>query len=115
MRCMSISIAIAILRRPTAKQAKAVYQFLDSNSFSPMHKRHCLSAPNYDLQGKSLDTKNCWRGPVLINTNWRLMKGVERPGFEEKVMPVRHDVIELASAFTLYPTALNPRRWRTQR
>lgn len=80
---------------PTAEQAKAIYQFLDSNSFCPMHERHCFSVPNYDLQGEYLDTKNYWRGPVWINTNWLLMKGLERYGFEEKVMSVRHDIIEL--------------------
>ncbi|MCG8368674.1 MAG: hypothetical protein MJA27_35730 [Pseudanabaenales cyanobacterium] len=80
---------------PTAEDAQTVYQFLDSNSFCPMHQRHCFSIPNYDLQGEYLDTKNYWRGPVWINTNWLLMKGLERYGFNEKVISVRHDIIEL--------------------
>ena len=42
-----------------------------------------------------MDTKNYWRGPVWINTNWLLMKGLERYGFKEKVTSVRHDIIEL--------------------
>ncbi|MDJ0898525.1 MAG: trehalase family glycosidase [Xenococcus sp. MO_188.B8] len=80
---------------PTKENAQSIYHFLESNSFCPMHNHSCFSIPNYDLQGEYLDPKNYWRGPVWINTNWLLMKGLERYGFKEKAESVREDIIEL--------------------
>ncbi len=82
---------------PTTEQANRIYQSLESNSFCSMHNDHCFSIPNYDLKGKELDTRNYWRGPVWINTNWLLMQGLKRYGFHQKARSVRRDIIELVS------------------
>jgi len=80
---------------PTQKQTQLIYKFLDSNSFCPMHNKYCFSIPNYDLKGFYFDTKNYWRGPVWINTNWLLREGLRRYGFKEKVKSIGQDIIEL--------------------
>ncbi len=80
---------------PTQEMAHTLYQFLESNSFCTMHNNTCFSIPNYNLQGEYLNTANYWRGPVWINTNWLLMKGLYRYGFHEKAMSVQEDIIEL--------------------
>ncbi len=84
---------------PAQKQANRIYQFLDSNSFCAMHNDRCFSVPNYNLQGKSLEPTNYWRGPVWINTNWLLMHGLRRYGFLEKAESVRQDIIELVRRY----------------
>jgi len=80
---------------PTGEQAQAVYKFLDDASFCPMHDGSCFSVPSYNLQADYTDTTNYWRGPVWINVNWLLMRGLERYAFDEKAKSVRHDIIEL--------------------
>jgi hypothetical protein len=80
---------------PTQEEAARMYRYLESNSFCPMHDGNCFSIPNYNLQGQYLDTTNYWRGPVWINTNWLLMHGLGRYGFEEKKGSVGNDILEL--------------------
>lgn len=80
---------------PSQEQAKIMYQFLESNSFCTMHNDHCFSIPNYNLDGEYLEPANYWRGPVWINTNWLLMQGLRRYGFQAKARSVRADIIEL--------------------
>ncbi|MDA2918790.1 glycoside hydrolase [Desulfobacterota bacterium AH_259_B03_O07] len=80
---------------PTQEEAQIMYDFLDSNSFCPMHDATCFSIPNYNLEGDYIDTKNYWRGPVWINTNWLLMDGLRRYGFNEKADNVKHDIVDI--------------------
>lgn len=80
---------------PTSEQAQVMYDFLESNAFCRMDDHRCFSIPNYDLGGGSLDTSNYWRGPVWINTNWLLLQGLRRYGFQEKAENVKRDIITL--------------------
>ena len=80
---------------PTSEQAQAIYDFLESHAFCSMEDHRCFSIPNYNLEGDYLDTSNYWRGPVWINTNWLLLQGLSRYGFQEKAESVRRDMITL--------------------
>ena len=82
---------------PTQQEAQVIYRYQESNSFCSMHNDYCFSIPNYNLEGDYLDTKNYWRCPVWINTNWLLMQGLLRYGFRQKAESVRQDIIELVS------------------
>jgi hypothetical protein len=86
---------------PTSEQAQRIYRELDDHAFCSMKgqiqegEKRCFSIPNYNLEGDSLDTSNYWRGPVWINTNWLLLQGLRRYGFQEKAERVREDMIDL--------------------
>lgn len=84
---------------PTDEQSKLIYKYLESKSFCSMHDANCFSIPNYNLEGDYFDTKNYWRGPVWINTNWLLKEGLKRYGFKDKADHVRYDIIELVQTW----------------
>jgi hypothetical protein len=82
---------------PSEAEAAVLFRFLESRSFCSMHDGACFSIPNYNVEGAYFDAKNYWRGPVWINTNWLLMQGLYRYGFDAKAVSVRHDILELVA------------------
>ncbi len=42
------------------------------------------AGPSYDRYGYGFSTDRYWRGPVWINVDWMLMRGLERYGFDEQ-------------------------------
>ena len=85
---------------PTSEEARLMCEFLDSHAYctrkGTSQDQRCFSIPNYNLvEGSELDTSNYWRGPVWINTNWLLLQGLRRYGFQGKAESVRADMIEL--------------------
>ena len=84
---------------PTADEAKVLYSFLESKAFCSLSDDRCYSIPNYNLEGDLLDASNYWRGPVWINTNWLLLQGLRRYGFQEKAERVKSDMIRLVKQF----------------
>ena len=55
------------------------------------------SSPDYD-------PRNYWRGPVWINVNWFLIRGLERYGFRDEADQLRRLTLELVehSGFSEY-------------
>ena len=84
---------------PTADEAKVLCRFLESKAFCSLSDERCYSIPNYNLEGDLLDASNYWRGPVWINTNWLLLQGLRRYGFQEKAERVKSDMIRLVKQF----------------
>lgn len=91
----AMSFLPLLSRSPSAEQTRELYDKLETCSFCPMHEDSCFSIPNYDMEGEEFDPDNYWRGPVWININWLLMKGLKRHGYQEKFRSVRADIIEL--------------------
>jgi glycogen debranching enzyme len=58
------------------------------------------------------DPRNYWRGPVWINVNWFMIRGLERYGFESEADHLRRLTLDLVSrsGFTEYyePTTGEP-------
>lgn len=52
-------------------------------------------APSYDRHGYGYSPEKYWRGPVWINTNWLLMHGLNRYGYEEQAKKLRDTIVEL--------------------
>ncbi len=84
---------------PSESQAQRLYDFLDSKSFCSMHNDSCFSVPNYNMEGEYFEPVNYWRGPIWININWMLQKGLQRYGFDDKARSVRADILELVKRF----------------
>ncbi len=86
----------------TISQAKEIYQNLNSKSFCALHQGNCFTIPNYNVEGEKFDRKNYWRGPVWININWMLYKGLKRYGFREKSVQLAKNILELPMRFDFY-------------
>jgi hypothetical protein len=51
--------------------------------------------PSYDRYGYGFSPVEYWRGPVWINVNWFLMRGLERYGYHEHARRLRRTIIDL--------------------
>ncbi|MFQ5465230.1 MAG: DUF547 domain-containing protein, partial [Thermodesulfobacteriota bacterium] len=67
--------------------------------FCALHQGNCFSVPNYDTTKEGFQRENYWRGPIWININWMLMKGLRRYGFTQKADSVAKDILELPIRF----------------
>jgi hypothetical protein len=48
---------------------------------------------------KGYEPRNYWRGPIWINMNWMLSRGLEQYGYKEKADSLRKDLIQLPIRF----------------
>ncbi len=53
------------------------------------------AVPSYDRYGYGFSRDRYWRGPVWINVDWLLMRGLERYGFDEQASYLRQTIIGL--------------------
>lgn len=83
----------------THEQASRQFQYLNSQSFCALHQGNCYTIPNYDTLKEEFDRVNYWRGPVWININWILMKGLRRYGYHQKADSVAKDILQLPIRF----------------
>lgn len=83
----------------TREQAEALYGRLDSMSFCALHQGNCFTVPNYDTRKAGFESLNYWRGPVWININWLLMKGLRRYGYHQKADSLAKDILQLPVRF----------------
>ena len=83
----------------TVHQARRLYRYLESASFCAMHQGNCFSIPNYDMKREEFDADNYWRGPIWININWMLSRGLRSYGFDEKARSVQQDIMKLVQRY----------------
>ena len=53
--------------------------------------------PSYDRHGFGFSPVQYWRGPVWINIDWFLMRGLERYGFSEHAECLRETITGLCT------------------
>ena len=51
--------------------------------------------PSYDMHGFAFSADRYWRGPVWININWFLMRGLEDYGYDKDAQRLRQTIVEL--------------------
>lgn len=81
------------------QQARTLYDRINSVSFCALHQGNCFTIPNYDMTADGFDSKNYWRGPVWININWMLSKGLRAYGYRKKSDAMNKDMIQLPVRF----------------
>lgn len=83
----------------SAEQAESVYGTVDSVAFCALNQGHCFTIPNYDMTQQDFDPKNYWRGPVWININWMLAKGLKEYQYVSKADLMEKDIMQLPMRF----------------
>jgi hypothetical protein len=51
--------------------------------------------PSYEVHGYGFSAERYWRGPVWINIDWFLMRGLESYGYDDHAKHLRETIVEL--------------------
>lgn len=78
-------------------QVRAIVRDLTSPSFHPTEDVAHYLVPSSDLRGRLFDPMRYWRGPVWINTDWLLARGLRQHGQEALAQEIEEDMIELVT------------------
>ena len=79
---------------PDQDRARLVLDTLENDGFG-LSDEDITPIPSYDVYGYGFSDERYWRGPVWINVDWFLMKGLEAYGYEEHAQRLRRTIIEL--------------------
>ncbi|MBR9920762.1 MAG: glycoside hydrolase [Bacteroidetes bacterium] len=80
---------------PTQEQAEMILLKLESSLYSGTAENPTFWCPTYQLDQKNLDYEKYWRGPIWINMNWLLYRGLLRYDMVEAAERVRTDSLQL--------------------
>jgi hypothetical protein len=79
---------------PDGARAKRVLETLENDGFG-LSDEKVTPIPSYDLRGYGFSAEGYWRGPVWINIDWFLMRGLEDYGYEDHAARMRRTIVEL--------------------
>lgn len=78
---------------PDEEQARRMVESL--KGYFDLENEKVIPIPCYDVHGFGFSPVQYWRGPVWININWFLMRGLERYGHGEEARRLRESIANL--------------------
>jgi hypothetical protein len=78
-----------------APMVAAIVAELRSPHFDPPGGVEHFLIPSYDLRARGFDPRRYWRGPVWINTDWLVWRGLRQHGETELAGEVEGSMVEL--------------------
>ena len=79
---------------PDEERARRMVESLQTTGFG-LSDENLTPVPSYDRYGFAFLPTQYWRGPVWVNINWFLMRGLERYGYEEQAERLGETIISL--------------------
>jgi len=79
----------------SAQGVQAIVRDLSAPCFHPPEAAQHYLVPSYDLTGELFDPRRYWRGPVWINTDWLVWRGLLQHGQVDLAAHVADSTIEL--------------------
>jgi hypothetical protein len=79
---------------PDEGRSHRMVEGLESPNFG-LKDKGIVPVPSYDRYGFAFFPTRYWRGPVWINIDWFLMRGLERYGYEEQAERLRDAIVVL--------------------
>lgn len=86
---------------PTAAQAELILANLNTYGFCPLDEV-CWAVPSYDKLQPGYSSSQYWRGPVWINVNWILYRGLKNYRMNAYAEHIKRAIIKLPSDFGFY-------------
>ena len=83
---------------PDPQQAQRMLASLLGPYVNGQAERYWL-CPSYAMDQPDVDFQKYWRGPVWVNINWMLWRGMLRYGFEEEAERIRADTLQLIDQY----------------
>lgn len=83
---------------PDEPKKEAMLDYLNSTCFCRLGD-DCYALPSYDKCGPGYAPRKYWRGPVWININWLIYKGLVRNGLNKYARWVRRSILQLPGKF----------------
>jgi len=87
---------------PTVENAERMVEVMLSKSFSGSEKNPNYLLPSFKTNHPSTSFEKYWRGPLWINMNWMLHKGLTRYLFIEEANMVKEDALNLLEQYGFY-------------
>ncbi|NAY90671.1 glycoside hydrolase [Muricauda sp. JGD-17] len=75
--------------------------YFEKGTFSG-NKGQFLLCASFDPKSTSFDPKRYWRGPVWINLNWIIYRGLLRYGMKDVAEKIKHDTMYVLNKFGFY-------------
>jgi len=79
---------------PDSEKIQKMYEYLNTVCFCQLDEG-CYAIPSYDTCGEGFSTSRYWRGPIWLNINWLLSKGLKNSGFTDYVDKLDKSIIAL--------------------
>ena len=79
---------------PDEESARRMVRELESPGFG-LSDESITPVPSYDRYGFAFSPTRYWRGPVWINVNWFLARGLDRYGYEDPARRLRNTIVSL--------------------
>jgi glycogen debranching enzyme len=79
---------------PDDDRARRMLDMLATAGFG-LGTSDCYPVPSYDRYGYGFSPEQYWRGPVWVNINWLLLRGLQRYGFDEQAEYLRRPTLDL--------------------
>jgi hypothetical protein len=79
---------------PDEGRARRMVESLQTTGFG-LSDENLTPVPSYDRYGFAFLPTQYWRGPVWVNINWFLMRGLERYGYEGQAERLRETIVSL--------------------
>ena len=81
---------------PDERRARLMVDGLESASFG-VGRPEMKAVSSYDRHGFGFSPVEYWRGPVWINIDWLLMRGLDSYGFATQAVELRETIVELVA------------------
>jgi len=75
---------------------------LDSAEYAPDLDTTQFRVPTASKSNRHFDPRGYWRGPIWVNLNWFLIKGLKRYGFDDLARQIRKDTLALVERAGFY-------------
>ncbi len=79
---------------PDEARARRMVDSLETDGFG-LSDEGVTPVPSYEMRGFGFSPVEYWRGPVWLNINWFLMRGLEGYGYHEHAERLRRSIVEL--------------------